>query len=477
MLSLLAGVLLSLEPSAPPELPREFRGAWVATVDNIDWPSKPGLPIEVQKAELRHLLRSLASLHFNAVVFQVRPNCDALYESAYEPSSWYVTGKQGKAIGWDPLEFTVKEGHALGLEVHAWFNPFRAKHPAQKGECCSTHVSYGHPEWVKTYGRYGWLDPGIDKVREHSLNVILDVVKRYDIDGVHLDDYFYPYPEGSRPFPDDGSYSEYTGQGGRLSRSDWRRSNVDELVQNIGSGIRKIKPWVKFGISPFGIYRPNVPAGIRAGVDQYDDLSADALKWWKLGWVDYLSPQLYWKTTAPYQPFEKLLDWWSANNEKKRHLWPGLYTGQVAKSGGNWPLSEVKSQIGLTRKSPETKGQVHFSAKCLLADTKGIATELKNGLYKQVALVPNSPWMSSRPIVPPNVKRGTGSSFEWAPVPDARFYAVFTHAQDRWELVRVGDSCSMTLGAGKSPSPDAVAVVAISRTGAASRPAVIRPQG
>lgn len=477
MLELLAGALMSLEPSVPPELPREFRGVWVATVDNIDWPSRPGLPIEQQKEQLGHLIRYMATLHFNAIIFQVRPHCDALYKSEYEPSSWYVTGEQGKPMGWDPLEYAVREAHKAGLEVHAWFNPYRAQHPAQKGPYSEDHVASAHPDWIRKFGRYGWLDPGLKEVRDHTRDVILDVVKRYDIDGVHMDDYFYPYPEDGVTFADDATFAQYQLQGGMLSKSDWRRSNVDELVSGLNEGIHKIKPWVKFGISPFGIYRPNVPSGIRAGVDQFEDLGADVLKWWTEGWCDYISPQLYWKSTSQYQPFGKLFQWWSANNPQKRHLWPGLYTGQVAKTGGNWPVSEVDTQISLTRRVLDDRGQVHFSAKCLLADTKGIATDLKNGAYKDVALVPSSPWLGTRPVSKPLLKKDHGLSLTWEPVDNARFYAVLEFRQGVWDVAQVGDSCTYGFSSGKSPGPETVAVVAVSRTGETSEPAVIRLRG
>ena len=272
MIALLAGAAMAVETSGPPELPREFRGAWIATVANIDWPSKPGLGAESQKKELDALLHRLAGLKFNAVVLQVRTSADALYRSDLEPSSWFLTGAQGGDLEWDPLARAVDVGHRLGLEVHAWFNPFRAGHPSQKGDYSADHLSVTRPDWVKRYGKYLWCDPGVPEVRRHALAVMTDVVKRYDIDGVHIDDYFYPYPEGGAPFPDGPSYGAYVEAGGTLRRSDWRRQNVDGFVRSLYGSVKSAKPWVKVGISPFGIYRPNVPVGIEAGIDQYEEL-------------------------------------------------------------------------------------------------------------------------------------------------------------------------------------------------------------
>ncbi|RYG69763.1 hypothetical protein EON77_14425, partial [bacterium] len=258
----------------PAPMPREFRGVWVATVDNIDWPSRRNLSTAQQKAELLHILDVAQSMNLNAVIFQVRPSADALYPSKYEPWSEYLTGLQGRAPNprWDPLEFACREAHARGLELHCWFNPYRAKHPAQKGPLARNHIAVTNPAVVKTYARYLWMDPGERRVQERSLNVMLDVVRRYDVDGVHIDDYFYPYQEKNSagrliPFPDGPSYARYKKGGGTLTKPDWRRRNVDTFIENAYEGIHRTKPWVKFGISPFGIYRSGYPKGIEAGVD------------------------------------------------------------------------------------------------------------------------------------------------------------------------------------------------------------------
>jgi len=308
--------------AAIPDVAREFRAAWIATVANIDWPSRPGLPVEQQKSELIAMLDKAAEIRLNAVVLQVRPACDALYASKLEPWSEFLTGTMGKAPEpyYDPLEFAVTEAHKRGLELHAWFNPYRARHPQGKSEISADHISKTHPNLVKTYGTYLWLDPGEKAVQDHTVAVMLDVARRYDVDGIHIDDYFYPYrvkgPDGNiLDFPDDPSWKTYVDGGGTLKRDDWRRENVNILVQRFYSELKQVKPHVKFGISPFGIGRPGMPPGI-TGFDQYTELYADTLKWLRNGWMDYWTPQLYWKIESKGQSFPVLLKFWAGENAK-----------------------------------------------------------------------------------------------------------------------------------------------------------------
>jgi uncharacterized lipoprotein YddW (UPF0748 family) len=312
-----------------PSPQREFRGVWVATVDNIDWPSRSGLPVEQQKAELLAILDRCSALNMNAVVFQVRPSCDALYSSKLEPWSEYLTGADGKAPVpfYDPLAFAVEEAHRRGLELHAWFNPYRARHFVAKSQPSPLHVSRSKPHLVRQYGRYLWLDPSMKEAQDHSIAVIRDVVRRYDIDGVHLDDYFYPYKEKDAEgkeisFPDDASYAKYLAGGGRLESDDWRRENVNVFVKRLYDMVKSEKRWVKFGISPFGIWRPGYPPQIQ-GFDQYAQLYADARKWLVEGWVDYYTPQLYWRIEQKAQSYPVLLQWWVEQNIQKRNMWPG----------------------------------------------------------------------------------------------------------------------------------------------------------
>ncbi len=353
-----------------PPAPREFRAAWIATVANIDWPSEPGLPVEQQKAELERMLDQAAALNLNAVIFQVRPHADALYDSPHEPWSYYLTGKQGRAPdpSYDPLRFAVREAHERGLELHAWFNPFRAGHPADTSALAPTHVSRTHPEWVRSYGDYLWLDPGVPAAREHTRRVIMDVVQRYDIDGVHFDDYFYPYPSyaDGASFPDSASWARARRNGWTGSRDDWRRHNVNRLVQRLYRLIKETDPQVKFGISPFGIWRPDHPPGTQ-GFDAYAQLYADARKWLREGWIDYITPQLYYPTDQHGYAYPVMLRWWVEQNERDRHVWPGLYTSRVRMAGNrHWSTRHLIGQIYTARSHPEVNGQVHFSMQALM---------------------------------------------------------------------------------------------------------------
>jgi uncharacterized lipoprotein YddW (UPF0748 family) len=395
--------------SEPPAAPREFRAAWVATVSNIDWPISPGSSVEVQKAEARNLIVRARTLGLNAIILQVRPAADALYESKLEPWSEYLTGEQGRppAPRYDPLAFWIKEAHDAGLELHAWFNPFRARHASAHSPLAASHVGNTHPEWVKKYGDQLWLDPGEPGSAEHVLAVILDVVHRYDVDGVHIDDYFYPYPikEGADQkveFPDNPSWQAYLSGGGTLSRADWRRSHVDQFIERLYRQVHREKPYARVGVSPFGIGRPDRrPPGI-SGFSQYDELYADAERWLEQGWVDYLVPQLYWKMDSPEQPFGPLLDYWRAQNPKGRHVWPGLFT---SRTGGSdpWLVDEIMGQIQLTRSRGGNAGHAHFSMVALMKNYEGITGALA-GIYGGPALVPASGWLASTPPTAPLVR-------------------------------------------------------------------------
>lgn len=381
-----------------PETPREFRGVWIATVDNIDWPSEPGLPVQQQKEELRVMMDRAVFLNMNAIILQVRPAADAFYHSPFEPWSVYLTGKQGKAPEpfYDPLKFAVKEAHQRGLELHAWFNPFRAYHPSAKGELAPDHIKNLHPEMVVEYGNYYWLDPGQERVQQHSINIIADVVRRYDIDGVHLDDYFYPYPQRKTngeflSFPDVQSYGQQAQRKRIQSREEWRRQNVNSFIERLNSEIKLIDPKIRFGISPFGIWRPGHPEQIK-GLDAFNRIYADARKWLQEGWVDYLAPQLYWPIDQESQSFPVLLEWWHQQNLKQRHLWPGIYTSQLRSRTNSWPEREIEEQIRITQNHQGTTGSIHFSMKSLMQSSDSVRVLAE--LYPEKALVPATPWLS-----------------------------------------------------------------------------------
>ncbi len=388
-----------------PRVEREFRGVWVATVDNIDWPTKPGLSTEVQEKEALAILDTAVALRLNAIVLQVRPHCDAMYASRLEPWSYYLTGVQGKPPDpyYDPLQFWVEEAHKRGLELHAWFNPYRA-HMQKGGEVTDSSIIRKRPGLAKKLkdGMY-WLDPAKEEVQDHSFNVVMDVVRRYDIDGVHFDDYFYPYGDGT--FPDDDTWAEYQKSGGSLSREDWRRASVNTFIKRVYDGIKKEKPFVKFGISPFGIGRPGDPPSIQ-GFDQYSGLYADAVLWLHEGWVDYWSPQLYWAVNQIPQSFPVLLGWWVKENVKGRHLWPGMYTGSYIRGtnldrGVDEIINQIMIERGFVNDAP---GHIHFSMKVFQKDSTTLNARLRSGPYQKMALVPPSPWLDDEPPLAPRLE-------------------------------------------------------------------------
>jgi uncharacterized lipoprotein YddW (UPF0748 family) len=465
---------------SPPPIPREFRAVWVATVNNIDWPSKPGLPTSQQQAELIAILDRAAALHLNAVVFQVRSGCDALYDSKIEPWSEYLTGKMGQPPSpfYDPLSFAIAEAHKRGLELHAWFNPYRARSQDAKSPVSPGHVSIRHPELVRSYGKYLWLDPGEQATRDYSLSVIMDVVRRYDVDGIHFDDYFYPYPEKSEKpngqeldFPDTAAWQHYQGRGGKLSRNDWRRENVNQFIETVYRAVKKEKPWVKCGISPFGIWRPGNPPQI-TGFDSYDKLYCDARKWLHEGWLDYLAPQLYWPIGQKPQSFPVLLQWWNAQNSRRRNLWPGIRVS-------GWPhvnddASELAHEIDLTRKLDAPPGVVLWHSKPLMRNEAGVADALENKIYRSPALVPAFPWLSqSAPESPRlNIRRERGElQLAWAASDNSAFHWVVQKKIDgRWTLeILPKEKTSERVAAASFQS---IAVTAVNRYGNVSLPAI-----
>ncbi|MCE5251137.1 family 10 glycosylhydrolase [bacterium] len=431
----------SRETEKVPAPHREFRAVWVATVANIDWPSAPGLSTDDQKREIIAILDKAQSINLNAIVLQIRPQCDAFYQSAIEPWSYYLTGVQGKAPDpfYDPLAFWIEEAHNRGMELHVWFNPYRAHHPAA-GEITESSVVRTHPDLVRQLkGGYYWLDPAKKGTQDHSFDVVMDVVRRYDIDGVHFDDYFYPYPSynDGEDFPDDDTWAEYRDRGGKRSREDWRRDNVNRFIERVYKAIKKEKPFVKFGLSPFGIWRPGYPESIR-GFDQYNVLYADAKLWLNRGWVDYWTPQLYWATNRIPQSYPVLLGWWVRENTRKRNLWPGLYTSTARDEKG---VDEIINQIMITRGFvPGGPGNVHFSMKALLDNMGGIADSLAAGPYRAQALVPTSPWLDNRAPAAPHVTtalEGVNQVISWMPGDkEAVFrWIVYIKKGDSWNSV------------------------------------------
>ena len=475
-------------PPPPPPVRREFRGVWVASVANIDWPSIPGLSSREQQDELVAILDRTAALRLNAVILQIRPGGDALYASPYEPWSEYLTGKMGKAPDpwYDPLEFAVREAHKRGLELHAWFNPYRARHPSAKSTPSPDHISRTRPELVKRYGRHLWMDPGEPAIRQHTIQVVLDVVKRYDIDGVHIDDYFYPYKEKNArgatiDFPDAGSYRRYRNNGGRLGKDDWRRENVDSLIRQVYVRIKATKPWVKFGISPFGVWRPGNPPEI-GGLDSFSELYGDSRKWVLNGWGDYFTPQLYWPITREDLAYPVLLQWWVEQNARARHMWPGNYVDKVTGTPTGWPAQEMLDQIGLTRAQPGATGNVYFSVRSLMYGRDGLPEKMVAGPYANRALVPASPWLDSVAPSPPIVRAGrdavTGTSTLSLQPQGAEatwLWVIRTHAGNDWstEIVSGLTRFYMIPRYAEGIDPHAVSVSAVDRSGNESTTVVV----
>ena len=457
---------------APPLDIEEFRGAWIATVANINWPSKSGLSTTAQKEEALRMLDFLQENNFNAVILQVRPQADALYKSDLEPWSYFLTGKSGKAPEpfYDPLEFWTAEAHQRGMEMHVWLNPYRAHHTTGK-EIGEQSIVKTNPELVmELKNGMWWMDPGSKKVQDHSAEVVKDIVKRYDIDAVHFDDYFYPYASynGKGNFPDDKSWKAYLNAGGELSRGDWRRKNVNDFIERVAEDIKQEKAYVKFGISPFGIWRPGYPKGIN-GMDQYEELYADAKLWLNKGWIDYFTPQLYWPTAKVGQSFPVLLGWWESENVVGRHLWPGINLALEEENKG-----EIASQIMITRGIiQDNPGTVHWNIGPLMKDPE-LKKSLATGPYKNNALVPASPWLDDEVPAQPKVhvaRKQDQYELQWnsAGAEDAfRWVVYYQYENANWEFKILNqDSRNFQISAEneKNEKLTKIAVNAVGRAG------------
>lgn len=422
---------------APGNVPREFRAAWIATVFNLDWPSAPGLSAGEQRAQLISQLDAAARLNLNAVIFQVRPSGDAVYASSYEPWSGFVTGATGRSPGYDPLKFAVAEAHRRGIELHAWFNPFRARASKSFGPA-GNHLALRHPEWTRAFAGGLWFDPGEPGVREHTIRVLSDVARRYAVDGIHIDDYFYPYPPagtdgmGTSAFPDGATFARY-GRG--MSRAAWRRSNVDAFVSGLYRAIKGVRPSTKVGISPFGIWRPGVPASIKGKLDSYEYLASDSRGWLGRGWCDYLAPQLYWSIQPADQSFETLLHWWHQQNRAGRHVWPGMAIDRI---GPKRPAREIVNQIGLTRTmAPRGRaGGCHWALKGLRQNRGRIQDALLTGPYASRAAVPASPWLGAAVPAPPSALC-QGGILRITPSPESAWVAVQAWDEQGWRLAEL----------------------------------------
>jgi uncharacterized lipoprotein YddW (UPF0748 family) len=412
----------------------------------------------------------------------VRPSADALYPSSLEPWSEYLTGAQGKAPEpyYDPLKMWIDEAHRRGIELHAWLNPYRARHASAKSPLAANHIATSQPALVKKYGNELWLDPAEPAAAQRTLGVVSDLVHRYEVDGIHIDDYFYPYPiqatNGQEiDFPDEPAWQRYLSANGQASRADWRRQQVNQLIEKMVGAIHQEKSWVRFGISPFGLGRPDRRAAGIKGFSQYDKIYADAELWLNKGWLDYIAPQLYWPIDQAAQAFPVLLDTWAKENTQQRHLWPGLFTSRIDDSAKSWTAEEIASQIRLTRSRSGAGGHIHFSMIALLQNRRGIATLLKSDVYAIPALVPATHWLTADAPAAPrlSLKRVEGGN-----TPDILLienenqattirFAIWKKYGTEW-VFTVQASSSMELSLSADPKlgkPSAIVVSAVNQVG------------
>jgi uncharacterized lipoprotein YddW (UPF0748 family) len=429
-----AAVLAPLASSLPasaaydganPQAPRQFRALWIATVQRLDWPTAG--TIAAMQAEYLAILDYAVATRMNAVVVQVRPTADSFWPNALEPWSRYLSGTAGLDPGWDPLEFLVAEAHARNLEFHAWFNPYRISMPTSATEAGAdltklpaAHPARNRPDWTVAYpvnnaGGRLYYNPGVPDVRQFVQEAVLDAVTKYDIDGVHFDDYFYPYPAAGQDFGDAATFAQY-GQGW-ASKADWRRHNIDLLIQEMALVIKRTKPWVKFGVSPFGIWRNKAadPLGSETnGTQSYEANFADTRKWVKEQRIDYIVPQIYWHIGLPVADYAKLVPWWASVADGTRvHLYIGQANYKVAAPGQPAPWSdpaELSRHLTFNKDYPQVGGDVHFRAKIVMGDPIGSTSRFVTDHYAQPALVPAMPHLPAKPLHHPIIKGKRGDS-------------------------------------------------------------------
>lgn len=414
---------------------REMRAVWIATVANIDWPSKSGLSVKEQQKELLDQLDMHKKNGMNAVVFQVRPATDAFYKSPYEPWSQWLTGEQGKAPDpvYDPLAFAIEQCHKRGMELHAWLNPYRALCNEAHNHACAGHITNQKPEMFLSYGKNRYFNPGLKQTRDYFSRVVSDIVRRYDVDAIHFDDYFYPYKIRGKEFPDRETFNRFPRGFAPDELEDWRRENVDLIIHQVHDSIKQIKPWVRFGISPFGVWRnSNVdPLGsaTKAGQTNYDDLYADVIKWCRLGWIDYVTPQIYWHIGKKVADYKVLLKWWN-NNSYGRNLYIGQGAYRVDSNSKTkaWRKSrELPRQVKLNRRASDVHGSMFFSSKSFRNNPLGISDIFRNKLYRYPALVPENNSVKREVVDAPSSLQysSDGRSIVWQSVKNARWYVVY----------------------------------------------------
>ena len=482
-------LLLTINSNAKKYPKREMRAVWIATVANIDWPSSSNLTAIQQQKEFTELLDLCKEYNMNTVVFQIRPAADAFYDSKYEPWSQWLTGKQGERPDYDPLAFASIECRKRGLDLHVWINPYRAVTDINNSQTAPDHITNTHPEWFLTYGKTKYFDPALPETRNFVANVVSDIVRRYDIDAVHMDDYFYPYRIAGVEFPDDQSFKTYPRGFGANQRDDWRRNNVDLIIKQLHDSIKAIKPWVELGISPFGVWRNSTidPAGSRtkAGQTNYDDLFADVLKWQREQWIDYITPQIYWEIGKEVADYKIIADWWSRNSFGTQ-----LYIGQAPYKID--PQSNVKSwqsadeivrQIKLNRKYPEISGSMFFSAKFMRKNPLELHEKLQKRYYRYPAIVPSNqridPIMPTEPVNAKLISENGKLHFSWEKGENTKSYVIYQFKKrskkntEKPEYILLSTSHnSITYGLSELTDPDRFkyVVTAVSHSNVESRP-------
>ena len=408
----------------------QFRGAWIATVANIDWPSKPGLTPGQQREEFIRLLDVATDLKLNAVIVQIRPAADAFYRSQINPWSEYLTGVQGADPGYDPLAFMIQQAHARNLELHAWMNPFRASNYTTDKGWSQLSVIKQHPQWIVDYDNKKLINPGVPEAREYVIRSVLEVVRNYDVDAIHFDDYFYPYPAQGKDFPDDTAYNAYN-SGQFPNKADWRRDNINQFMQGVYQAIKQEKPYVRLGVSPFAIWRSKAadPAGVSVKTDMstYDKLYADTRLWVRNEWVDYIAPQIYWEFSNNAAPYEEILNFWVEEMENNRNvqLYIGHATYRVGTEGAWLDPMEIPNQIKMNQQHDVVKGSIFYNMSSLVRDPLGFEDEIKSGVYRYYALIPPALTKPGQEPAPDSV-----TIKEIKPVKSANEITIFTGGGD-----------------------------------------------
>lgn len=419
----------------------EFRGVWIATVENIDWPLRGMTNPASQREEFIRQLDMHQRNGMNAVIVQVRPSADAFYPSTYEPWSQWLTGLQGRPPSpfYDPLQFMIEEAHKRGMEFHAWCNPYRANFNISTASIASNHITRRHPEWFLNYGGKKYFDPSNKEAQEFVVAVIRDIVTRYDVDAIHMDDYFYPYRIAGKEFPDAAAYAK---SGTKLTKGDWRRSNVDSIIKKLAIAIKGEKKLCRFGISPFSVWRNKDKdergSNTLAGQTNYDDLYADILLWMEKGWIDYVAPQLYLEIGHSKIAYEKMIDWWSRNSYGK-HIYIGHGIYRVNERAAAWKNpAELPNQIKLLRSYPNVQGSIYFSSKTFNENPNGWNDSLQNNYYRYPALIPPMRWIDNEkpwpPIVEKTISRDSIITLSVKPDPrnlvPIKYYVVYKYAPE-----------------------------------------------